>query len=65
MKFDILVLPTIPGTLEDRAALRPIGRNNERYQQMLDELRKIAVLADDMGIDAFSTTEHPFSFRGL
>jgi hypothetical protein len=25
------------GTLEDRKRLRPIGRNNERYQQMLDE----------------------------
>ena len=65
MKFDILLLPTIPGTLEDRAALRPIGRNNERYQQMLDELRKIAVLADEMGIDAFSTTEHHLHSEGF
>jgi len=32
----------VPGTLEDRKRLRPIGRNNERYQQMLDELRKLA-----------------------
>ena len=31
-----------PGTLEDRQRLRPIGRNTERYQQMLDELRKLA-----------------------
>ncbi len=65
MKFDIFPLPTIPGTLEDRAALRPIGRNNERYQQMLDELRKIAILADEMGIDAFSTTEHHFHSEGF
>jgi hypothetical protein len=39
MKFMMFVLPTIPGTFEERRALRPIGRNNERYQQMLDELR--------------------------
>ena len=65
MKFDLLVLPTIPGTLEERASLRPIGRNNQRYQQMLEEIRRIAILADEMGIDAFSTTEHHFHSEGF
>ena len=65
MKFDIFCLPSIPGTLEDRAALRPIGRNNERYQQMLEELRKIAVFADQAGFDAFSTTEHHLHSEGF
>ena len=65
MKFDIFPLPSIPGTLEDRETLRPIGRNNERYQQMLDELRKIAILADEIGIDALSTTEHHFHSEGF
>ncbi len=65
MKFDILVLPTIPGTLEERSALRPIGRNNDRYQQMIEEVRQIALLADEMGIDAFSTTEHHFHSEGF
>ena len=37
MKFMMFVLPTVPGTLEERQHLRPIGRNNERYQQMLNE----------------------------
>ena len=45
MKFMLLMLPTVPGTLEDRKRLRPIGRNNERYQQMLEELRKLVVFA--------------------
>ena len=49
MKFMLFVLPTVPGTLDDRKRLRPIGRDNERYQQMLDELRKLAVFADDAG----------------
>ena len=40
MKFMMFVLPTIPATFEERRNLRPIGRNNERYQQMLDELRR-------------------------
>ena len=65
MKFDMFALPTIPGTLEDRAALRPIGRNNERYQQMLEEVRQLVIMADDMGFDAFSTTEHHFHSEGF
>jgi len=64
MKFMLLVLPTVPGTLEDRRRLRPIGRNNERYQQMLDELRKLVVFADEVGFDAFATTEHHFHSEG-
>jgi alkanesulfonate monooxygenase SsuD/methylene tetrahydromethanopterin reductase-like flavin-dependent oxidoreductase (luciferase family) len=44
--------------------LRPIGRNNECYQQMLDELRKLAVFADEAGFDVFATTEHHFHSEG-
>ena len=64
MKFMLFVLPTVPGTLDDRKRLRPIGRNNERYQQMLDELRKLAVFADDAGFDVMATTEHHFHSEG-
>ena len=64
MKFMLFVLPTVPATLEDRKRLRPIGRNNERYQQMLDELRKLAVFADDAGFDVLATTEHHFHSEG-
>ena len=64
MKFMLFVLPTVPATLEDRKRLRPIGRNNERYQQMLDELRKLAAFADDAGFDVMATTEHHFHSEG-
>ena len=64
MKFMMFVLPTIPATFEERRKLRPIGRNNERYQQMLDELRKLVVLAEQAGFDVFSTTEHHFHSEG-
>ncbi|MDO9710092.1 LLM class flavin-dependent oxidoreductase [Paracraurococcus lichenis] len=64
MKFMLFVLPTIPGTLEDRQRLRPIGRNNERFQAMLDEVRKLAVFADDAGFDVMATTEHHFHSEG-
>src|SRR5262249_25356732 len=64
MKFMLFVLPTVPGTLADRKRLRPIARNNERYQQMLEELRKLAIFADDAGFDVFATTEHHFHSEG-
>src|SRR5271165_4408194 len=64
MKFMLFVLPTVPGTLEERRKLRPIGRNNERYQMMLDELRQLAVFADDAGFDVMATTEHHFHSEG-
>src|SRR6516164_1243862 len=64
LKFMLFVLPTVPATLEDRKRLRPIGRNNERYQQMLDELRKLAAFADDAGFDVMATTEHHFHSEG-
>src|SRR5438128_4731326 len=65
MKFNLFMLPTIPATFEERERLRPIGRNNDRYQQMLQELRDIALLAEDMGFDALSTTEHHFHSEGF
>jgi alkanesulfonate monooxygenase SsuD/methylene tetrahydromethanopterin reductase-like flavin-dependent oxidoreductase (luciferase family) len=64
MKFMLFVLPTVPATLEERERLRPIGRNNDRYQMMLDELRKLAVFADDAGFDVMSTTDHHFHSEG-
>ena len=64
MKFCLFVLPTVPGTMEDRERLRPIGRNNERFQAMIDEVRTLCVMADDFGFDCFSTTEHHFHSEG-
>lgn len=64
MKFNLFVLPTIPATFEERERLRPIGRNNDKYQDMLTELREIAQLAEELGFDAMSTTEHHFHSEG-
>lgn len=65
MKFNLLCLPTILATPEERERLRPIGRNNAKYQDMPQELREIAVLADELGFDALSTTEHHFHSEGF
>lgn len=64
MKIDLFAMPSVPATLEERERLRPVGRSTERYQMMLEELRHLCILADELGIDAFSTTEHHFHTEG-
>ena len=64
MKVDLFAMPTVPATFEERERLRPIGRSTERYQMMLEELRNLAIMADELGIDAYSTTEHHFHTEG-
>lgn len=64
MKFNLFLLPTIPATFEERGKLRPIGRNNDKYQDLLKEVRDIARMAEDLGFDALSTTEHHFHSEG-
>jgi alkanesulfonate monooxygenase SsuD/methylene tetrahydromethanopterin reductase-like flavin-dependent oxidoreductase (luciferase family) len=65
MKFNVFVLPTVPGTPEDRARLRPIGRNRERLGQMYEEVIEVCQLAEDVGFESFSTTEHHFHSEGF
>ena len=65
MKFLLFMLPCVPGTLEERKRLRPIARNNDRYQQMLGEARTLVALAEDVGFDVFATTEHHFHSEGI
>ena len=65
MKFNLFVLPTIPATAEERERLRPIGRNNERFQEMIRQMRELAVIADQMGFATFSTTEHHLHSEGF
>lgn len=65
MKSMLFMLPTIPATYEERERLRPIGRNIERTQQMIDQVREIAQYADDAGFDALALTEHHFHSEGL
>ena len=64
MKFNLFLLPTVPATFEEREKLRPIGRNNDKYQELLKEIRDIAQMAEDLGFDALSTTEHHFHSEG-
>jgi alkanesulfonate monooxygenase SsuD/methylene tetrahydromethanopterin reductase-like flavin-dependent oxidoreductase (luciferase family) len=65
MKFNLFLLPTVPGTPEERQRLRPIGRNNDHFQEMIRQMRELAVLADEIGFATFSTTEHHLHSEGF
>jgi len=65
MKSMLFLLPTIPADYEERARLRPIGRNVERTQQMIQQVREIAQHADALGFDVLALTEHHFHSEGL
>jgi alkanesulfonate monooxygenase SsuD/methylene tetrahydromethanopterin reductase-like flavin-dependent oxidoreductase (luciferase family) len=61
----IFLLPTVPATRQEREEMRPIGRNREKYQQMIEEVREIAQICDDIGMNVLSTTEHHFHSEGF
>jgi alkanesulfonate monooxygenase SsuD/methylene tetrahydromethanopterin reductase-like flavin-dependent oxidoreductase (luciferase family) len=54
----------IPVTPEERRRRRPVSRDNDSYQQMLRGMEQIAIWADELGIDAFGSTEHHFQYEG-
>ncbi|MCH8025774.1 MAG: LLM class flavin-dependent oxidoreductase [Chloroflexi bacterium] len=63
MQVSVFYLPSIGsrGEIEKgMAGLRP-----ELYQQMLEELREQAQLADELGYDSISFTEHHFHVEGF
>jgi len=64
VRVQLVTLPKIPANLEEVAAERPIGRSSERFQMMLSEMEDIARFCDELGIDAFGTTEHHFHTEG-
>src|SRR6266705_1963645 len=63
MKASIFCLPSVGSRAEieaGMAAMRP-----ELYQRMLKELTELVKLADDLGYDSVSFTEHHFHIEGF
>jgi len=65
MKFMYFLLPTLPATLEERKALRPIASHPERWQQMIKEVVEIAQLAEEVGFEAVAFPEHHLHSEGI
>jgi alkanesulfonate monooxygenase SsuD/methylene tetrahydromethanopterin reductase-like flavin-dependent oxidoreductase (luciferase family) len=65
MKFMYLMLPSLPATLEERRALRPIANHTERWQRMIEEVVEVARLLEDVGFDGVCFPEHHLHSEGL
>lgn len=64
MKVCVFAMPWMGASHEVRTALRPLGRNTEHYRALLAELEQLVQAADELGFDAFGTTEHHFHNEG-
>ena len=65
LKPIMIMYPVIPARDEDeRAALRPIGRHRERYQDAIHGMTEIIQAADEMGFWGAATPEHHFWSEG-
>src|SRR5579859_3126418 len=64
MKTILMASSAIPVTPEERRRLRPVSRNNSAFQRMLSGFEKVAIWADELGIDAIGSTEHHFQYEG-
>ena len=61
----IQIYPMIPAASEqEREALRPIGRNRERYQDALEGWKDLVKAYDDLGLWGAGTIEHHFWSEG-
>jgi alkanesulfonate monooxygenase SsuD/methylene tetrahydromethanopterin reductase-like flavin-dependent oxidoreductase (luciferase family) len=65
VKAILQIYPVLPAASEEeRAALRPIGRNRELYQQVLSGWHDIVQAADELGFWGVATIEHHFWSEG-
>lgn len=59
------IVPLIPSESEEqRMALRPMGRDADRYNEVLHGTAELARAADDLGFWGISTIEHHFHSEG-
>src|SRR4051794_21832304 len=57
--------PVVPAASEEeRASLRPLGRNVERYNEVVHGMVDLVKAADEMGVWGVSTIEHHFHSEG-
>jgi alkanesulfonate monooxygenase SsuD/methylene tetrahydromethanopterin reductase-like flavin-dependent oxidoreductase (luciferase family) len=63
MKASIFCLPSVGSRAETEAGMA--ATRPELYQRMLKELTELVKLADDLGYDSVSFTEHHFHIEGF
>lgn len=63
-KVILQIYPTV-GNLEEMEEKRPIGRNSEAYQSMLQSLVEVSKVADELGYWGITHVEHHMHSEGL
>lgn len=64
VKVILQLYPQIPATREERIAQRPMGRDAERYQALMQEWPDVIRAADELGFWGVSSIEHHFHSEG-
>jgi alkanesulfonate monooxygenase SsuD/methylene tetrahydromethanopterin reductase-like flavin-dependent oxidoreductase (luciferase family) len=65
MKFILGFLPTLPVNQEQRLRERPVAYRTEYWQRMFDQVVELTRLAEDVGFDIVTFTEHHLHTEGL
>jgi alkanesulfonate monooxygenase SsuD/methylene tetrahydromethanopterin reductase-like flavin-dependent oxidoreductase (luciferase family) len=65
MKFMLHLNPVVPASPEERERLRPIAHRTEKIQQMLREMVELAQMAEELGFDVVTYSEHHFYTEGM
>lgn len=65
MKFILHLGPVVPASPEERERLRPIAHRTDKIQRMLEEMVELAQLAEEVGFEILTYSEHQFFSDGL
>src|SRR3954451_10068720 len=64
VKVILQLYPQVPATRDERVEQRPLGRDAERYQDVIREMPTIVRAADELGLWGISSIEHHVHSEG-
>jgi alkanesulfonate monooxygenase SsuD/methylene tetrahydromethanopterin reductase-like flavin-dependent oxidoreductase (luciferase family) len=65
MKFMLHINPVVPASPQERERLRPIAHRTEKIQQMLQEMVELTQMAEELGFEIVTFSEHHFYTEGM
>src|SRR5581483_4377092 len=65
MKFMLHINPVVPASPQERERLRPIAHRTDKIQQMLQEMVELTQMAEELGFEAVTFSEHHFYTEGM
>lgn len=65
MKFMLHINPVVPASPTERERLRPIAHRTEKIQQLLHEMVELTQMAEELGFEIVTYSEHHFYTEGM